>query len=570
MVDVLTTNAVRVKVSPVSEPGRRVALITLISVAGVVLALVGAWAIDNAVSSGDVARNVTLAGRPVGGMPEFDLETVVSTLAVEAGDRPVVLESPDRTLAVTAAAVGLQLDRSATVDDVMAVRTRPHPLARPFVWLGSLFTTHEVTPTYHVDVPTAEAALAELAAANLTPPTEPGFELVDGVVQATPGADGEALDLRDLDRRLLDEATRPTGEGPFPPITIHLELAPLPPATTQAEAAALADQANALTQDPLTLVVGGASATIEPAELRSWLRAVPAPDGGPAQLSTDLEAVQASLTDALGQVGTPAVQLSWQVSGDGSVSYTPGTPGTTCCAPDSAQRIVDALTAGEGSVTLALTERPPEHDAAWAESMGITQQVASFTTQHACCEARVDNIQRMADMVRGAVIAPGETFSLNGYVGPRTTAKGYKPAGVIYNGEFTEDVGGGVSQFTTTLFNAAFFAGLEIPEYMAHTIYISRYPYGREATLSYPNPDLKIRNETPHGILIWPSYTGSSITVTLYSTPTVTAEQTGQSTAPSGACTRVTTQRTRTWLADGRREVDEFYARYQPAEGVLC
>ena len=54
-----------------------------------------------------------------------------------------------------------------------------------------------------------------------------------------------------------------------------------------------------------------------------------------------------------------------------------------------------------------------------------------------------------------------------------------------------EAVGGGISQFATTLFNAAFFAGLDIPEYQSHSIYITRYPYGREATLSYPAPDLE-------------------------------------------------------------------------------
>jgi vancomycin resistance protein YoaR len=176
----------------------------------------------------------------------------------------------------------------------------------------------------------------------------------------------------------------------------------------------------------------------------------------------------------------------------------------------------------------------------------------------------------MSDMVRGAVVAPGETFSLNDFVGPRTTAKGFAEAGVIYNGRFTTDVGGGVSQFTTTLFNTAFFAGLDFVEYQAHTIYISRYPYGREATLSHPKPDLKFTNTTPFGILLWPTYTDTSVTVTMYSTPWVQADQTGQSTARSGRCTRVTTDRTRTWLIDGRQEVDTVSALYQPAEGVTC
>jgi vancomycin resistance protein YoaR len=127
-----------------------------------------------------------------------------------------------------------------------------------------------------------------------------------------------------------------------------------------------------------------------------------------------------------------------------------------------------------------------------------------------------------------------------------------------------------VSQFATTMFNAAFFGGLDLVEYQAHTIYISRYPYGREATLSYPVPDLVVTNPTPYGILVWPTYTGSSITVTLYSSPWVTGDQTGQSRSPAGPCTRVTTERTRTWLIDGRQEVDTVSALYQPAEGVHC
>jgi vancomycin resistance protein YoaR len=202
--------------------------------------------------------------------------------------------------------------------------------------------------------------------------------------------------------------------------------------------------------------------------------------------------------------------------------------------------------------------------------MNIRQPIASFTTSHACCESRVQNIHRIADIVQGKVVEPGETFSLNDYVGPRTTAKGFAEAGVIYNGRFTTDVGGGVSQFTTTMFNAAFFAGLDFVEYQAHTIYISRYPYGREATLSYPSPDLKFTNNTPFGILLWPTYTGTSITVTVYSSPWVSGDQTGQQRQSAGRCTRVITERTRTWVIDGRQEVDTVTALYQPGEGVRC
>jgi vancomycin resistance protein YoaR len=141
---------------------------------------------------------------------------------------------------------------------------------------------------------------------------------------------------------------------------------------------------------------------------------------------------------------------------------------------------------------------------------------------------------------------------------------------VIQEGLFAEDFGGGVSQFATTLFNAAFLAGLEFPEYQSHSIYLTRYPYGREATLNYPHPDLKIRNSTPHGVLIWPTYSSSGITVTLYSTKYWKTSQTGQTKSPSGVCTRVRTERTRVRLSDNVTKKDAVFATYRPEEGVNC
>jgi vancomycin resistance protein YoaR len=173
-------------------------------------------------------------------------------------------------------------------------------------------------------------------------------------------------------------------------------------------------------------------------------------------------------------------------------------------------------------------------------------------------------------MLRGTLIQPGKTFSVNDAIGRRTADKGFVAAPVIEEGRFAESIGGGISQFATTLFNAAFEAGLDFGSYQSHSIYISRYPYGREATLSYPAPDLEIENSSPHGVLIWPTYNDTSITVTLYSTKFADVKQTGQSQAPRGNCTRVTTERTRTWLSDGRTTVDKVFATYRPAEGVNC
>ena len=110
------------------------------------------------------------------------------------------------------------------------------------------------------------------------------------------------------------------------------------------------------------------------------------------------------------------------------------------------------------------------------------------------------------------------------------------------------------------LFNAAFYGGLDIPEYQSHSIYIDRYPYGVESTISWGGPDLKIHNNTPYGVVIWPTYTNSSVTVQLWSTPYARGEQTAQN--PTGGCGKVTTERTRTFV-DGHTDKQNFHASYR-------
>ncbi|SCG72135.1 VanW family protein [Micromonospora humi] len=115
---------------------------------------------------------------------------------------------------------------------------------------------------------------------------------------------------------------------------------------------------------------------------------------------------------------------------------------------------------------------------------GVDQLIGSFTTYHPCCQGRVTNIHRIADLVDGTIITPGWTFSLNTTAGERTLDRGFVPAPAIVNGELVDQPGGGVSQFSTTLFDAAWFAGLPILAHQPHTKYISRCPPGREPGLS--------------------------------------------------------------------------------------
>ena len=146
-----------------------------------------------------------------------------------------------------------------------------------------------------------------------------------------------------------------------------------------------------------------------------------------------------------------------------------------------------------------------------------THLVSSYTTYHSCCQARVHNIHVIADQVDGWIVLPGETFNLNEVTGRRTKAKGYVEAPILVGGEVVMGVAGGTSQFGTTIYNAFFWGGYDEITHKPHSIYISRYPVGIEATLGTYDPlNVVFTNDTINPIYIDTSYTSTSITVSLY------------------------------------------------------
>jgi vancomycin resistance protein YoaR len=152
-----------------------------------------------------------------------------------------------------------------------------------------------------------------------------------------------------------------------------------------------------------------------------------------------------------------------------------------------------------------------------AEKLGISERISEFTTYYSCCQPRVTNIQRAAQLLDGTIVRPGETFSMNDALGERTVERGFVAAPQIFNGRLEDAVGGGISQIATTLYNAAFFAGVKLVAHQAHQFYISRYPMGREATVSWGGPELVFRNDWRAAILMRVSAGDTSISVRFYS-----------------------------------------------------
>jgi hypothetical protein len=210
------------------------------------------------------------------------------------------------------------------------------------------------------------------------------------------------------------------------------------------------------------------------------------------------------------------VNAEFHIDGD-AISIVPGSNGTEIDAEETAARLLEAgLSPGRAGVLPLVEGAAPEITTEYLESLNVKHLVSQFTTYHDCCAARVTNIHQIAEDVDLTLVLPGQTFSLNDHVGQRTEEKGYVPAGTIVAGEIEDTVGGGVSQFTTTLYNAVFWGGYEDVEHKAHSYYFDRYPMGIEATLNWRTPDLKFRNNSDHAILIDTRYSSTAITVRFF------------------------------------------------------
>ncbi len=538
-------------------------LYALVALVGIAIIVVGAWAIDLRSHDGRVMRGVTLAARPVSRLTSAELERVVAEVARELPTQTVRVRAPGGGFTTDAQALGVRVSEPATVRAALSVgRTGALP-GRISTWIRSLWGEHRAPVKISVDSSDVYATVAAKDPGPRTPPTEPSIEFKKGTLTAVEGKPGKGIDARNV----IDNLPRAAIDGRT--MVVEVERGDVAPRFSMKTAERLAAELQTQVAEPLPVRAGNESTSVPVATLRSWLGSRADENG--LRPTVDGKAALADLEKLLAKAGEPAVETRFSVEGD-AVSIIAGANGTKCCAEGAVALVERALFDDDDAPPppLPLTEREPELTVDEAQKLGITAPIASFTTKHPGRQPRVANIHRISDLLRGKVIPPGKSLSVNDIVGRRTAAKGFVSAPVIEDGKFSESIGGGISQFATTLFNAAFEAGLDFGEYQSHSIYISRYPYGREATLSYPAPDLELENKSPFGVLLWPTYTDTSITVTIYSTKFADVRQTGQSVSRRGACKRVTTERTRTWLADGRTEVDKVFATYRPGEGINC
>jgi len=478
---------------------------------GLVVLFGGLYVAAHYVAGDKVPRNTTVSGVRIGGHPQGEAAQRLEAGLADKVARDIATTIDGTPVAIDPAEMGLQVDYEASVAEAGGEESWDP------VRLWNYFTggdAHEAEVT--VDSAVYNAYLTGLDEQHGAAARDGAVAFEGEQIVTTKARTGRALDPSDtltaLRAAFLEDA----------PAEVALTTADVVPAIDQGDVQEALDSfASPAVAAPVTLRFEGSDVKVFPADYTAALSLVPT-DG---ELVPTLD--PAKLTEVVGARVTQGAPVDATVAlVDGRPQVVPAKPGVTFDPAELEAGFLATVAKPQGERTLALSAKvaEPEFTTQDAKALQITEQVSSFSTYFPYAEYRNVNLGRAAEIIDGTVLKPGETFSLNDIVGERTVENGFTKGYIINDGILVQDLGGGVSQMATTLFNAMFFAGLEDVEHKPHSFYIDRYPIGREATVAWGSVDLRFRNDTPYGVLVdtmvVPSTPTSSgqVTVTMYST----------------------------------------------------
>jgi len=450
-----------------------------------------------------VPSNTHVDGIAIGGMsPEAATVTLERVLATRVS-RPVHIETPSRTVDIDPGTGGLKADLAATLSDLSGFTLDPAEM-----WAH--LTGGEDQPLkISVDRARLTAAVKEVARAVDYPVKEGSITFSGGKATAVVSAPGSAVNVPDT-------ADLVASGWPGRQVVKAVMTVTEPKVSAAEVNRATREFAVPAMSGPVRVVAGRTTVMLQPAQYSPALSMVP--DGtGTLRPGIDAPGLLAVIRAvAPGIVRVPVDATVRLVAGEPKV--VPAVVGLTFDEPAARAALLAALTSRTRTATITLVPLQPTVTTAMAQGWGVKEEISTFTTSFSVNPPRTNNIRIAARTLNGTLIRPGEQFSLNGRLGPRTPAKGYQQAPVINAGRLVKGYGGGVSQVSTTIFNAAFFAGVRIERHTPHSFYISRYPEGREATVSWPDVDQVWTNDTGFGILIDAHVSANDITVAFFGT----------------------------------------------------
>jgi vancomycin resistance protein YoaR len=474
----------------------------------VLIALVG---FAFAGSSARLADGVAIAGVDVGGLTPKEARVLLERRFDNVARVPIVFTAGGKRYPIKATTLGVEADWASALQTAAREGDGFGPV-RGFRRLQARFFGAEVMPPVQAYAAALDYKLAGLARQVDQTPVEAKLVRRGLSIELVPGRPGQQLDRKAAEGRIVRALARLERGG-----TVALPVRLDPVAVDAADLAPATRQARLALSAPVRLEYEGTRFRLPRWRIAELLSL---PAAGETKVAIAGPGAEEWFSKLRKTVEHAPVDARFEVDSGGEIRIVADKPGLAIDVPATARALLAAaISPTARTAPLVVRTATAERTAAEAKTMGITGVVGSYYTTYGGIPSRLHNVALVAELIDGTLIAPGKTFSFNGTTGERTAEKGFQEAPVIINGELQTGLGGGICQVSTTLFNAAYEGGLEIDERTNHALYISHYPLGRDATVNYPDLDLKFTNDTDNWLLVRTFVGSGSLTVNLYGTP---------------------------------------------------
>ena len=460
-------------------------------------------------STGTLAKGETIAGVDVGGLSTAKATSLLEHRAAKLANEPLVVHAGGHVFRFEQAELGIEVDWAGAVAAARAKGDGFGPI-RGFRRIGLRAFGADVTPTATAKGRALGVALDRISGRVGKPHRDASIVLKGLRPVVVAGRSGRSIDPARAKQVILAAFADLSRKPVTLPIVSKAPAVRAPDLVPVAAKVRLAVSSSVYMQSrpdslPHRPLAGGEAASPPVGRVEE-------------DLASAARTRTASSRTCRRRSNRPPSDATFAVHGS-VVTIVPDKPGRTLNVPVTADHILAAALSPTRRTTVVVVDSAPaKRTAKDAQAMGVRELVSTYTTYFGGVANRIHNVELVSHLIDDTLIAPGTTFSFNGTTGERNASKGFLEAPVIINGELTTGLGGGVCQVSTTVFNAAYEAGLNITARTNHALYISHYPQGRDATVNYPDVDLRFVNDTEHWLLLRTFVSSSSLTVNLYGT----------------------------------------------------
>jgi vancomycin resistance protein YoaR len=455
-----------------------------------------------------LAEGTQVAGVDVGGMTTREAVAQLEAEFSEVRKQPVEFTAGDGTYSLAANQLGVDPDWHGAVAAAARAGDGFGPI-RGFRRLHTRFFGAEILPSIEVSDAALEFALDRIAADVDSTPKSAALVRRGLRISVVPAESGRRLD-RDAAARTM---VRALGSLERPGGTVPVRVATATPPVTEQMLEPVARRARLAISAPIVVRSPSRQWRLSRARIATLLRL---PSDGTRRLAISGPRATAYFETLGERVGSPPLDARFEAAGDG-IQVIPSRNGTELDVAKTARALLRAASSRTNRVASVVVVRAvPDRTTKEALAMGIDRRMSSYKTWNSGTWDRITNLRLGVLALDDTLVPPNGTFSLNQAIGERTIERGFRSAPVIIGTRFEDEVGGGTSQVATTVFNAAWEAGLNITERNPHSLYIDRYQLGRDATVYWPSLDLKFVNDTSEWVLVKGFVEPDGIRVSIY------------------------------------------------------